>query len=718
MLPRDGGVARLYHNSIASRDACVRSHSNRVCKVGTMGNLQEDGTPPPATHYSQQVRSRRQRLLSAALIFVALLWLCLSRQSIIPSLNPRYHADSDVSGYAGDFDWDSLDTKSYLDYAPCYYSLQCARLELPMDWFNGTTNATISLAVIRQPALVPVTHPQYGGAILLNPGGPGGSGIMLVLRAGEYAQWVVDTNGTEGKYFDLISFDPRGVGLSRPMVDCFQDLNFAASWHERVREEGVFESSDAALGRLWSMSTAKGQSCSNLTGYGGDDMKQYVSTASAARDMLELVERHGEWREREASSLQRTSHSPWVRPIMNYMGQLEVPASLQYSPGKEKLQYYGLSYGSYLGGTFAAMFPDRVKRLVVDGVVEYSNFLSANWSSNLLDTEKTMDSFYFHCARAGYPNCVLANETGGSTPSDIKQRAANILQSLHHNPLPVYTDVLSYSDVKLFVATALYRPILVFPLLAMIFVGIEQKNSEFLLPLVNALHPAACAVDNAQYLYVAEDATMAIACSDGDDQSYMSREDFEVFAQELAEISPSIGSIWSTIRMNCIHYTLPAVHRFRGPWKANTSHPLLFIGNTADPVTPGLFARQMAEGFEGAVALMQDSGGHCSDAAFSWCTTGYIRQYFQTGELPPVNTTCAADVVPFGSPERAMQVDSLNLELMEAKERWERATEGFVRTIPGLRGGNVLYEFKKAVMEREMTAEEFEELNKLERELS
>lgn len=600
----------------------------------------------------------------------------------------------------GPIEWDKLDTKPQLSYTPCYERLQCARLELPMDWFNMTTKATISLAVVRQPAVVPVTHPQYGGAILLNPGGPGGSGVGLVLRFGEHARSIVDTNTTDGKYFDLISFDPRGVGLSRPRVDCFHDPVFAASWQQRVQEEGWFESSDAALGRLWSMSTAKGHSCSNVSRYDGDDIKKYVSTASAARDMLELVERHGEWREKEAARLlQRSNRSLWARSIGRSRGRPEAPATLQHSLGKEKIQYYGVSYGSYLGGTFAAMFPDRVERLVVDGVVEYSNYMSANWSSNLIDTEKTMDSFYFHCARAGYPACALADGNGTANASDVKHRVNSILQSLYHNPLPVYTpsaDVLSYSEIRSLIFGSLYAPVLVFPILAQILLAVEQRNSSILTPLVQGLHPSVCgSVPWADYAVTA-DAQIAIACSDGDDQSYLSRSDFKSFAKDLAKQSPTSGSLWSIIRMNCVHYNRPAVHRFKGPWTANTSHPLLFVGNTADPVTPGLYAREMAKGFEGAVALMQDSGGHCSDAAFSLCTQGYLRRYFQSGELPPPNTTCAADIVPFGPAPGETVIEAADVSA--ARERWERMADTALERNAWIPHANVWHEVKKATL--------------------
>ncbi|KAK0848369.1 hypothetical protein LTR12_009787 [Friedmanniomyces endolithicus] len=160
---------------------------------------------------------------------------------------------------------------------------------------------------------------------------------------------------------------------------------------------------------------------------------------------------------------------------------------------------------------------------------------------------------------------------------------------------------------------------------------------------------------------------MAIACSDGDDQSWVNRTTFEKYAKEQARVSPSVGSMWSAIRMNCIHYSIRPHHRFEGPWIANTSHPLLLIGNTADPVTPVTHAINMAKGFTGAVALTQDSSGHCSISTYSNCTVQYVRRYFHTGELPPVNTTCPADEMPFGP--GADEAEVVGVEMMEARER-------------------------------------------------
>jgi len=668
---------------------------------------EERGTAPSMRGFENQHHDLRlpRKVLLATTIVATLFWLAHSDIGSPLYAKVRHQSNSP---WPPMFDWDSIETENDLQYTSCYgdLNLQCARLELPMDWFNQTSNDTISLAVIRQPAVVPVTHPQYGGAILLNPGGPGGSGIGSLLRSGGYLRSVFDTNTTDGKYFDLISFDPRGVGVSKPRVDCFHDRNMAANWQQREQEEGWFEASDAALGRLWSMSMAKGRSCSENNNYDGDEVKQYVSTASVARDMLELVEKHGEWREREAQKLLHGGCSNWRRLLPASMQRVEVPAAIQYQPGEEKIQYYGVSYGSYLGGTFAAMFPDRVGRLAVDGVVEYENYRSGNWSSNILDTEKSMATFYFHCARAGYPSCLLSNKASTSTPADIENRTNAIIDSLYHNPLPVttpYFGVFSYSDMKGFVFTSLYQPVIGFPVLAFLLHTVEHKNINYLEPLMRSQHPSGCTSDPVAQFYdpIAGDAQTAIACSDADDQSYFSRSEFEVFAQELAEQSPTVGSYLSMMRMHCVHYTLPAVHRYTGPWRANTSHPLLFIGNTADPVTPGLFAREMAKGFKGAVALMQDSGGHTSPTVFSYCTTGWLRRYFQSGELPPANTTCAADVPPFGPyPDDEELIAEETEEARAGRARWERMAEASLEhgTTPA---GRALYRLHQVLRDRD-----------------
>jgi pimeloyl-ACP methyl ester carboxylesterase len=557
------------------------------------------------------------------------------------------------------FKWLTAPTHKHLQYAPCYPSwgdFQCARLELPLDYWNGTTNATLSLAVIRKPAAVPITDPRYAGPLIVNPGGPGGSGIEYVVGAWKRLRHSVDSlslDDPNGKFYDILSFDPRGVGFTAPNVQCFADNGLGKGWALRIMEEGVLGASDATFGRLWSMAIARAKSCA-LPLDDGKDVKPYATTAHAARDMLELIEYHGQWRETEAKRL--------IHCRCCSMGQrkktpdeLQVPEALKYKPGEEKIIYSGGSYGTYLGLTFAAMFPGRIHRLRVDGLVDADDYRKVLWTDNLRDTEKEVQQFYYHCARAGYPACALANSTGETTIAGVEARVQNITNSLIHNPLPVIgpnPEVITYSDAKHLMFAGLYSPIRSFPQIANLLAGVEQGNGTLFADLLRPYHKLACPSNDdpgwSMIGVLAPDATMAIACADGDDQSWMTRAQFSEYWHDLAKLSPSIGPMWAMFRMYCIHYNTRPAHRFTAPFEANTSHPILLIGNTYDPVTPLKNAFKMSKGFPGSVVLTQNSTGHTSGSVYSSCTVDIIRKYFHTGELPEEGTVCEPDELPFG----------------------------------------------------------------------
>jgi hypothetical protein len=243
------------------------------------------------------------------------------------------------------FNWLTAPTHKHLQYAPCYPSwgeFQCARLELPLDYWNGTTNATLSLAVIRKPAAVPITDPRYAGPLIVNPGGPGGSGIEYVVGAWKRLRHSVDSlflDDPDGKFYDILSFDPRGVGFTAPNVQCFADYGLGKGWALRIMEEGVLGASDATFGRLWSMAIARAKSCALPSG-DGKDVKPYATTAHAARDMLELVEYHGQWREAEAKRLINCRCCS-MKQVSKIPGDSQIPEELKYKPGEEKILYSG-----------------------------------------------------------------------------------------------------------------------------------------------------------------------------------------------------------------------------------------------------------------------------------------------------------------------------------------------------------------------------------------
>ncbi|KAL9078396.1 MAG: hypothetical protein Q9157_002691 [Trypethelium eluteriae] len=382
----------------------------------------------------------------------------------------------------------------------------------------------------------------------------------------------------------------------------------------------------------------------------------YGSTASAARDMLELVEKHGKWRDLEARKQFRQGSCR--APVPG-----EFPAELQhlqYKPGEEKILYWGFSYGSFLGSTFAAMFPSRIKRLALDAVVDAPDYLKQLWTDNLIDTEKVVQSFFETCAAAGPDKCSFTSK--GAKPADLKAKLEGLLAKLWHNPLPVtgeIPEVVSYSDIKNLMFASLYTPVDSFPYMANLLSDIDRGNGTAFAKLLRPYHSVSCPSSSTDEIGKVSEplynesglssvyATPTIACGDGDPQTNMTLKAFDEYWQQLQTLSPSMGAIWSEVRLTCSAWAIRPLYRFTGPYEANTSSPILWIGNTADPVTPLRSAMKMSKGFPGSVVLTQDSPGHSSLAAFSKCTTTFIRQYFQTGSIPPPGTVCQPDELPF-----------------------------------------------------------------------
>lgn len=140
---------------------------------------------------------------------------------------------------------------------------------------------------------------------------------------------------------------------------------------------------------------------------------------------------------------------------------------------------------------------------------------------------------------------------------------------------------------------------------------------------------------------------VGILCSDAEPQTDMSKAEYWAYVQELMAQSRLIGDVWASIRVPCTAWRARPAWRYNGTFEARTAHPILWVGNSVDNVTPVRNAHRMARGFEGSVVLQQDGEGHCSSAGVSFCTARALRAYFQTGVLPEKGTVCAVDRVPF-----------------------------------------------------------------------
>ncbi|KAJ9648310.1 hypothetical protein H2199_001164 [Coniosporium tulheliwenetii] len=567
-----------------------------------------------------------------------------------------------------------------LIFTNCFEGLQCARLELPLDYWNGThPDKTINLAVARLPAKVGFDDPRYGGAIVVNPGGPGGPGAQFVRGAGHLLQNVVDTaknpsiRDPTAKYYDILSFDPRGVGASTPGGHCFRTEAARESFLLRNMEEGVLGSSDAALGRKHSMNNALGLSCA-ASAEGNHDIKYFMSTASVARDMLELTERYGEWRNSELSNSIFKEEIETPNGIAFYCATFKSwNRQTQYDPSKEKIQYWGFSYGTFLGYTFASLYPDRVGRMILDGVVSGPDYAKTRWHDNMNDTEKTMQYFYDWCVASGSTDCPLANST--STPHDIQTKVTSIVNHLYHNPLPIADpepDVITFSDIRYLIFSALYFPQISFRFLAAALDAIGRDDGSVLAPFLAIAHTFRCAPppssNQTQSAPRDGEASLAIACGDGDDQAPFNNVDFlEQYWRELDAKSPTVGAVWANIRTTCAGWKIRPKYRFTGPFEGNTSHPILWIGNTADPVTPVGAAHRMARGFPGSAVLTQETAGHCSISGIVPCTIDAIRAYFHHGTLPETGTVCRAP-----DPEAAKAFSAEELRIHAAYREFGR----------------------------------------------
>jgi len=256
-----------------------------------------------------------------------------------------------ISVSSADFNWTSITPSEQLKYHDCFDGFRCARLLVPLDWQDPANKATTVIAVTALPAAVPEDHPSFGGTVIINPGGPGGSGTLNLLHDGHMLRDLVDGN----KHYEILSFDPRGVAHSTPPADCYpsERARGAVGWQFR----GMVDIDDDPAKLQWHFARAKahGDLCTRV------DLR-FHSTAAVARDMLRIVDRVAELRN-------GTQH---VHPGF---GQAQrVIGAAPDNDGLPRIQYLGFSYGTILGNTFASMFPGRVRRMVLDGVADpYDN---------------------------------------------------------------------------------------------------------------------------------------------------------------------------------------------------------------------------------------------------------------------------------------------------------------------------------------------------------
>ncbi|KAH9883329.1 TAP-like protein-domain-containing protein [Xylariomycetidae sp. FL2044] len=481
--------------------------------------------------------------------------------------------------------YDRNNAVSGIEWGPCSFEgslpIECGTLAVPLDYADASSNRTLDLSLVKAAAI----HQPSKGSILFNFGGPGYEAIhSLAALAGALA------NMTGGQH-DLIAFDPRGTGNTLPF-SCFDDPA------ERVLYNAKYllssgGASDIALSRGF----ANAEILANICESKGNDLGSLLGTSFVARDLMQVVD------------------------SLNEDGLL---------------RFWGFSYGSLLGEVVAAMFPDRMDRVVLDGVVNGHNYFHRHGIDvdQLLATDDAFRTILGACIDAG-EKCALSQVN--STALELETTLIALRNKLRDSPIVVGDTIIDYDFVaNLYLIVIKYTANI--PEAALHINNLlNRKNLTGVVEYSNIL---------AEGLGVGNEALQGIKCSDGVPRS----SDLEGVMRDIEYITESsqiFGKDLSSAALVCATWPFEAKERYLGDFKTKTRNPILFIGNTYDPVTPPQSARVMSNAFEGSVMLEQHGFGHSSLSQPSACTSKILQEYFINGNLPEEHTVCEVDAVLF-----------------------------------------------------------------------
>lgn len=487
---------------------------------------------------------------------------------------------------------------------PSLDSFQCTTVVVPLDW-SRPRGRTISLGVVRRPARDPA---RRAGTLFFNPGGPGDQGsVYLPALAPNFAPEVQDR-------YDLVSWDPRGMGgRSTPVVQCFDSLEAEEAFLAGVE----FPPVSGAEQRAYAERLA---GLNRRCGGRDDELLAHVSTADTARDLDHL------------------------RRVL----------------GERRTNYYGTSYGTFLGNTYANLFPDRIGRLVLDGTIDplawtrpagpLSTFVRAGSDRA---SAATLASFFAECAAAG-SRCAFSAGSAAATTARFDQ----LLERAAAAPIVLEPGEPALSRSTIVGATlgSLY---LVHPLPTFDrFIG-WSRLAELLQALWEASAPAPSAlragpttppgpgsareVQRMAEAYMGQERQPAVVCGESPNPATLGQ---ALVNGRVAQARSGVGgATWPWIGY-CVDWPRRAAAPYLGPFD-RVRAPVLVIGVTGDPATPYRNAVDVARQLPGGRLLTLDGYGHTALANPSSCVQAHVADYLRDGTLPPRGTTCAEDVAPF-----------------------------------------------------------------------
>ncbi len=447
---------------------------------------------------------------------------------------------------------------------------ECATMSVPLDYAKPD-GAKLSIKLLRVKAKTPSARI---GSLVVNPGGPGGSGT-------EYASYADQIVGREVRNrFDVVGFDPRGVGESDPL-DCLDDAaldDFLGMdpTPDDIGEEKAFVAGGQKLA----------DGCKAL----GGDKLAHLSTEEAARDMDIL------------------------RALL----------------GEPKLHYLGKSYGTYLGATYADLFPAQVGRFVLDGVVP-PDLTSAQLSEGQargfeLATRAYVDS----CVKKG--NCPIGNSV-----DEGMQWIRDFLKRLDTTPLPVSGDArikeLNEAWGSIGLAAAMYSKSSWNSLTAALRAANEGDGT----PLLRLAYGYADRTSSGDYSGNIMEVIYAVNCLDRPDTADLAA--VEKNAADFEKVAPTWGRMLAWGSVPCGVWP---IQTNKQPKKVSAagSGPIVVVGTTRDPATIYEWSVQLRQQLSNAVLLTYDGDGHTAYTHSNACIDRPIDDYFVNGTVPKDGLKC------------------------------------------------------------------------------
>jgi pimeloyl-ACP methyl ester carboxylesterase len=450
-----------------------------------------------------------------------------------------------------------------IDWQPCD-SVQCATLSVPLDRAHPD-GRHISLALARRPA-----SGKRIGVLFTNPGGPGASGISLVRAASSvFPARIRDA-------FDIVSWDPRGVGASTPVL-CGDDLD---SFY------AVDRSPDTAA-----------------------EIAQNVAAARAFVDAC-------------------VQHSRALLPFVSTDASVADLDAIRTAMGEDTISYIGFSYGSYLGALYAAKYPSHLRAMVLDGAIDPSISYSQTTVQQSQSFDDDLGDFLEHCRSDG---CGFA--TGGN-PRAAYDSLSKLIDA-EPEPATVAGEArtLGPGEFDLGVASALYGGQADWEALGAALAQASSGDGSKLLEFADQYTQRA---QGGTYSNETA-ANYATACLDA--PSPRTVKGVEQVATTAARAAPHFGASTAWLGLPCTFWPVPAQHPARAV-HAPRAPPILVVGALHDPATPYVWAEGLARQLKTGHLLTAAGESHTSYGRGDACVDVAVNNYLLDLTVPAAGTRC------------------------------------------------------------------------------